>query len=52
MAFSPENLDIGVDSREHSRPIQAATYPPFTKGTYLPGARQVLDVVGVLQAPW
>ena len=34
MAFSPENLEIWVDSREYSRPIQTATYPPFTKGTY------------------
>ena len=34
MAFSPENLKIWVDAREYSRPIQTATYPPFTKGTY------------------
>ena len=33
MAFSPENLKIWVDSREYSRQIQMATYPPFTKGT-------------------
>ena len=34
MVFSPENLEIWVDSREYSRPIQTATYPPFTKGTH------------------
>ena len=33
MAFSSENLEIWVDSREYSHPIQTATYPPFTKGT-------------------
>ena len=33
MAFSSENLEIWVDSRKYSRPIQTATYPPFTKGT-------------------
>ena len=33
MGFPPENLEIRVDSREYSRPIQTATYPPFTKGT-------------------
>ena len=32
MAFSPENLEIWVDSREYPRPIQTASYPPFTKG--------------------
>ena len=30
----PKNLEIRVDSREFSRPIQTATYPPFTKGTW------------------
>ena len=36
MAFSPDNLKFWVDSREYSRPIQKATYPPFTKGTQAP----------------
>ena len=31
--FSPKNLKIWVDSREYSRPIQTATYPPFMKDT-------------------
>ena len=31
--FPPENLEIWVDSPEYSRPIQMATYPPFTNGT-------------------
>ena len=35
MAFSPENLKIWVHSREYSRHIQTATYPPFMKGTQL-----------------
>ena len=35
MAFSPETLKCWVDSREYSRPIQTATYPPFTNGTIL-----------------
>ena len=34
MALSSENLEIWVNWREYSRPIQTATYPPFTKGTY------------------
>ena len=34
MVYSPGNLEIWVDSREYSRPIQTATYPPFTKGTW------------------
>ena len=33
MAFSSKNLEIWVNSREYARPIQMATYPPFTKGT-------------------
>ena len=33
MAFSPENLEIWVTSREYSGPIETAAYPPFTKGT-------------------
>ena len=33
MAFPPKNLKNWVDSREYSRPIKPATYPPFTKGT-------------------
>ena len=37
MAFSPQNLEISVDSREYSHPIQTATYPPFTKGTCIHG---------------
>ena len=46
MAFSPENLKIWVDSREYSRQIQTATYPPFTKGTYslLEGAKSPVQV--------
>ena len=36
MAFPPQNLKIWVDSRECSRQIQTATYPPFTKGTHTP----------------
>ena len=35
MAFSPENLKIWVNSREIHAFIQTATYPPFTKGTYV-----------------
>ena len=31
--ISPEKLKIWVESHEYSRPIQTATYPPFTKGT-------------------
>ena len=27
MAFSSKNLEISVDSREYSHPIQTATYP-------------------------
>ena len=45
MAFSPENLKIWVDSREYSRIIQTATYPPFTKGTPIP-----LDPIKVIVA--
>ena len=37
MAFPPENLEIWVNSRKYSRRIQTATYPPFTKGTFLLG---------------
>ena len=33
MGFPPETVEIWVDSREYARPIQKATYPPFTKGT-------------------
>ena len=33
MAYSPENLEFWVNSREYSRPIQRASYPPFKKGT-------------------
>ena len=33
MAFPPESLEIWVDTREYSHPIETATYPPFTKGT-------------------
>ena len=42
MAFPPENLEIWVDSREYSHPIQTATYPPFTKGTWLPPIPQLV----------
>ena len=31
--FSSENPEIWVNSRDNSRPIRTATYPPFTKGT-------------------
>ena len=33
MAFSPEYIKAGVNSRETHAFIQTATYPPFTKGT-------------------
>ena len=46
MAFSPENLKIWVNSREIHAFIQAATYPPFTKGTYLPPATIVKSTTG------
>ena len=44
MAFPPEDLKIWVNSREYSCIIQAATYPPFTKGTNG-------DVLPLLHAP-
>ena len=34
MVFSSQNLKLRLNSRECSSPIQAATYPPFTKGTH------------------
>ena len=34
MGVSPKNLKIWVASREYSRIIKTATYPPFTKGTH------------------
>ena len=41
MAFPPENLKIWVNSREIHAFIQTATYPPFTKDTFLPHRRLV-----------
>ena len=39
MVFSPENLEIWINSREYSRPIPTAIYPPFMKFTHVTCAR-------------
>ena len=51
MTFSPENLEIWVSWREYSHPIQAATYPPFTKGTYILSRPGLVRYVNQLQLP-
>ena len=52
MVFPPENLKIGVDSREYARPIQTAIDPPSTKGKPAPGPQDANSLRMEMLNPW
>ena len=55
MVFPLENLEIWVDLRQYSRPIQTTTYPLFTKGIKQPPpntGREVVQMCSNCRMEW